>query len=51
MKHMAAKMTKPCLSTFGENDFFHYFVASKMDVVLTKLYMSICKDVLLTEPC
>ena len=31
--------------------FFFFFVASKSDFVQTKLCMSICKDVLLTEPC
>ena len=52
-------MIKPCLSNFGENDFFFvlfcfffsFFVTSNSDFVLTKFCMSVCKDVLLTEPC
>ena len=40
-----AEMIKPC--TF----FIHFSVASKSDFVLTKFCMSICKDVLLAEPC
>ena len=51
--HDVAEMTKPCISNFGVNDFLHFFflVSSESDFVLTKVCMSIFKDVILTEPC
>ena len=37
-------MIKSCISNLGENDFiFSFFVASKLDFVLMKFCMSICK--------
>ena len=47
--HFLAEMTKPFISNFGENHFF--FVSSKSHLALQKFCMSICRVVLLTEPC
>ena len=48
---MVTEMINPCIWNVGENDFFFFFLVSgKSDFVLTKFCMSICTDVLLTEP-
>ena len=44
-------MIEPGISNYGENYFFHFFVTSNSDFVLTKFCMSICKDVLLMKLC
>ena len=41
--YIVAEMIKPCMSNFGENDFF------SRDFVLTKFRMSICKNILLMK--
>ena len=42
-------MIKSCISDFVENYFSKLVV--KPDLILAKVYMSICKDALLMKPC
>ena len=51
VEHIVTELTKPCISNFGEKNFFSiFFVTSKADFVLAKFCLPICKDVVVMEP-